>query len=150
MGPQLRSIFSQKKKRRKGTHDLDGVSQSVAFAVDKVDTFSSSPHQLDGLGGIDGRGNAVRGRKLIQRDNAEREVLRNEWNCARGNREERGENSESVEDHVGQWGVEQGSFERMIRAEDVYDDVVLDSVDDRVGSHLLLIVFPAGVLMFKS
>lgn len=71
-----------------GTHDLDGVSQSVAFAVDKVNTFSSTRHQLEGISAIDRHGNAVRSRKFIQGDDAEREVLRNERNGIRGGRED--------------------------------------------------------------
>lgn len=84
------------------THDPDGISQSVAFAVDKVNALVSTRHQLDGFGGIYRGGNAVRSRKLVQWDDTEREVLRDEGDHNRGSREERGKNGESVEDHVGE------------------------------------------------
>lgn len=67
-----------------------------------MDTFSSTRDQLDGLCDIDRRGNGVRRRELIQRDDTEREVLCNEGNRTHGSREKRGENGESIEDHVGQ------------------------------------------------
>ena len=89
-------------REERDTHDLDGVGVSIALAVDKVNPLSSPDHQLDGLCDIDRGGNGVRSRKLVQRDSAEREVLCNERNRNRGGREKRGENGESVEDHVGQ------------------------------------------------
>lgn len=47
-------------------------------------------------------------------------------------------------------GEQNGSFESMITALDVCDDVVLKSVDGQVGYHLILIFFPASVLLVWS
>lgn len=90
-------------REERDTHNLDRIGISVARAVDKVNPFSSSAYQLDRLADVDRGGNGVRSRKLTQRDDTEREVLRDKRSRNRGGREKRGEGDESVEDHVGQW-----------------------------------------------